>query len=232
MPDPTLLQDIIGCTFSDADILTLALTHTSYANEHRLNRNNERLEFLGDAVLNLVISEHLIRISPGSSEGELSRIRASVVSEPALAAIARGIGLGGYLLLGRGEDQTGGRDKDSVLSDSLEALLAAVYLDAGRDAAEQFILRYFAPLIRTALDTRPASDHKTELQELCQDRLRVLPEYRIASESGPDHQKQFIVELSIKGTPYGRGTGRSKKEAEQNAAKEAMERLRSEWQGT
>lgn len=231
MPDPTLLQKTIGCAFSDQQLLALALTHRSYANEHRLSRNNERLEFLGDAVLNLIISEHLVRISPGSTEGDLSRIRASVVSEPALASIARGIGLGGYLLLGRGEDQSGGRDKDSVLSDSMEALLAAVYLDAGKEQAEQFVLRFFSSLVGAALETQSASDHKTELQELCQERLKVLPEYRIVSESGPDHQKQFTVEISVKGAAYGRGSGRSKKEAEQRAAREALEQLRDQEPG-
>jgi ribonuclease III len=147
------------------------------------------------------------------------------VSEPALAAVAREIGLGEYLLLGKGEEQTGGRDKGSLLADCLEAVIASVYLDAGQQQANAFILRFFEDLIKKTCTAGGTVDYKTELQELCQERLKTLPEYRVSSETGPDHQKQFEVELSIKGTLYGRGIGRSKKEAEQRAAKEAMEKL-------
>lgn len=225
MPDPADIQQKIGFAFSEPRLLHQALTHKSYANENRLSYHSERMEFLGDAVLNLVVSEFLMQACPSSAEGDLSRFRAAVVSEPALAAIAREIGLGKYLLLSRGEEQTGGRDKDSLLADCLEALIAAVYLDAGKDRAEAVILRLFKDLIRNTCSTRGTFDYKTEVQELCQERLKLLPEYRVVSESGPDHRKQFEVELTVMGQLYGRGTGRSKKEAEQRAAKEALEKL-------
>ncbi len=221
------IQERIGCTYRDPELLERALTHKSYANENRLPYHNERMEFLGDAVLNLAVSEHLMKTCPDSTEGDLSRLRAAMVSEPALAAVAREIGLGEYLLLGKGEEQTGGRDKGSLLADCLEAVIASVYLDAGQQQANAFILRFFEDLIKKTCAAGGTFDYKTELQELCQERLKTLPEYRVSSETGPDHQKQFEVELSIKGTLYGRGIGRSKKEAEQRAAKEALEKLQS-----
>jgi ribonuclease-3 len=219
------IQQQIAYTFKNAELLERALTHKSYANENKVPSHNERMEFLGDAVLNLMVSEHLMKLCPNSTEGDLSRLRASVVSEPALAAVARAIGLGRYLLLGKGEEQTGGRDKDSLLADSLEALIAAVYLDAGTDATEAFIIRFFDDLLKRSCARRLSLDYKTELQELCQERLKQLPEYRVVSETGPDHQKQFEVEISLKGKVHGRGRGKSKKEAEQRAAKEALTRL-------
>jgi ribonuclease-3 len=219
------IQQRIACTFKDPGLLERALTHKSYANENRLSYHNERMEFLGDAVLNLTVSEYLMRTCPDSTEGDLSRLRAAIVSEPTLAAIAREIGLGAHILLGRGEEQTGGRNKDSLIADCLEALIASVYLDGGQDAANEFILRFFEDTIKKTCTSGGIIDYKTELQELCQERLRQLPEYRVASESGPDHQKQFEVELLIKGQVSGRGTGKSKKEAEQRAAKEALEKL-------
>lgn len=225
MPDPADIQERIGHHFRNPRLLQHALTHKSYANENRLSEHNERLEFLGDAVLNLVVSEYLMRACPDSSEGGLSRFRSMIVSEPALAVVGRRIGLGDHLLLGRGEGQTGGRNKDSLLADSLEALIAAVYLDAGKDAASSFILRFFEDIIKSTCSARETVDHKTTLQELCQERLRLLPDYRVVSETGPDHQKQFEVALYIQGRLSGRGTGKSKKEAEQRAAKEALEKL-------
>jgi ribonuclease III len=220
------MQHRISHWFKDQELLERALTHKSFANENRGPAHNERLEFLGDAVLGLVISEYLMKNCPDSNEGDLSRLRAAVVSEPALASIAREIGLGSYLLLGRGEEQTGGRDKDSLLANCLEALIASIYLDAGNAAVEAFVIRFFDETIKKTCTYRGTLDYKTELQELCQERLKQLPEYRIVSETGPDHQKQFTVELSAKGEVYGHGTGKSKKEAEQRAAKEALEKLR------
>ncbi|HTG00714.1 MAG TPA: ribonuclease III [Nitrospirota bacterium] len=216
----------ISFRFSDKELLERALTHKSYANENRVPSHNERLEFLGDAVLNLVISEYLMNNCPDSTEGDLSRLRAAVVSEPALSMIARHIGLGEYLLLGKGEEQTGGRDKDSLLADSLEALIAALYLDGGHAVVAEFVIRFFEDLIKKSCASRGTLDYKTELQELCQERLRTLPDYRIVSETGPDHRKEFTVELSIRGDVRGRGTGRSKKDAEQKAAKEALSSFR------
>ena len=225
MPPLSDLQQRIAYTFSDPELLERALTHKSYANENKVPYHNERMEFLGDSVLNLIVSEYLMKTCPDSAEGALSRLRASVVSEPALAGVAREIGLGNHLLLGKGEEQTGGRNKDSLLSDCLEALIASIYLDRGMDATEDFVIRFFDGLIKKACTTRVSLDYKTELQELCQERLKQLPEYRVASETGPDHQKQFEVEVWLKGQLSGHGAGKSKKEAEQKAAKEALERL-------
>lgn len=222
------LQQGIFYTFKEPQLLERALTHKSFANENKVPYHNERMEFLGDAVLTLIVSEHLMRTCPDSTEGDLSRLRAAIVSEPALAVIGRTISIGTYLLLGKGEDQTGGRDKDSLLADALEALIAALYLDAGKDAAEAFILRFFEDVIKRTCASRTTLDYKTALQERCQERLKQLPEYRVLSETGPDHQKQFEIELLVKGQLYGRGTGKSKKEAEQRAAKEALEKLRSQ----
>ena len=219
------LQQQIAYTFRDPRLLERALTHKSYANENRLSEHNERMEFLGDAVLNLVVSELLMSALPGSSEGDLSRLRAAVVSESSLASVARTLGLGGYLLLGRGEEQTGGRDKDSLLADSLEALVASVYIDSGIGPAAAFIARTFEEAIRNVLTTGGMANYKTALKELSQERLKTLPEYRILTESGPDHRKEFTVELTVRGEVYGRGTGKSKKDAEQKAAKEGLERL-------
>jgi ribonuclease-3 len=211
--------------FRDRGLLERSLTHKSFANENRVPSHNERMEFLGDSVLNLIVSEYLMNACPDSSEGDLSRLRAAIVSEPALAVVARNIGLGAYIQLGRGEEQTGGRDKDSLLADCLEALIASVYLDAGKDQAQTFVLRFFEDGMKRTCTSGGSFDFKTRLQELCQERLKQLPDYRIVSETGPDHQKQFDVEVWIKGTLSGRGSGRSKKEAEQRAAKEALNGL-------
>ncbi len=225
MPPLPDLQQRIAYTFSNPELLERALTHKSYANENRVSYHNERMEFLGDSVLNLIVSEYLMKTCPASTEGDLSRLRAAVVSEPALASIARAVGLGDYILLGRGEEQTGGRDKDSLLANCLEALIASIYLDTGKDAAEAFVLRFFEEAMKKTCASRITLDYKTELQELCQERLKQLPEYRIVSETGPDHQKLFEMEVWVNGRMSGRGTGRSKKEAEQRAAREALERL-------
>jgi len=221
------IQQRIAYTFNDVELLERSLTHKSYANENRVPYHNERMEFLGDAVLSLVVSEYLMKACPDSTEGDLSRLRAAVVSEPALAAVSREIGLGDYLLLGKGEEQTGGRNKDSLLADCLEALIASVYLDAGIDAAEAFVIRFFAAVINKTCTSGGSLDYKTELQELCQERLKLLPEYRIVSETGPDHQKQFEMEVWINGQLSGRGIGRSKKEAEQRSAREALEKMQN-----
>jgi ribonuclease III len=217
----TELQQRISYTFGDPRLLERALTHRSYANEHRLSEHNERLEFLGDSVLNLVVSQRLMEDRPRSSEGELSRLRASVVSEPSLAEVARSIGIGDFLLLGKGEEQTGGRNKDSLLANSLEALVASLYLDGGFLQAASFIERSFRDIFERVGGTGGTSDYKTEFQEL----LKTLPEYRVVSESGPDHRKEFEIELTVRGEVLGRGAGRNKKEAEQKAAKEALEKL-------
>lgn len=225
MPALPDMQRRIAYRFRDPELLERSLTHKSYANENRVPYHNERMEFLGDSVLNLVVSEYLMKSCPESTEGDLSRLRAAVVSEPALALVAREIELGPHILLGRGEEQTGGRSKDSLLANCLEALIAAVYLDSGKPEAEAFVIRFFEPLMKRTCASGGNLDYKTRLQELCQERIKQLPEYRILSETGPDHQKQFEMEVWIKGRLTGRGAGRSKKEAEQRAAREALERL-------
>lgn len=232
MPPLSNLQQRIAYTFKNPELLERALTHKSFANENRVPYHNERMEFLGDTVLSLVISEYLMKTCPDSTEGDLSKFRAAIVSEPALSVIARDIGIGNHLLLGKGEEQTGGRNKDSLLADCLEALIASIYLDGGKEMAESLILRFFEGTIKKTCSTGGMRDYKTELQELCQDQLKQLPEYRVVSESGPDHLKQFEMEAWVKGTLAGRGVGKSKKEAEQKAAKSALDNFKIPGRGT
>jgi len=231
MPTLLELQQQLSYTYRDSRLLERALTHRSFANENRTNEHNERLEFLGDAVLTLVVSRRLMEALPQAPEGELSRHRAALVSETSLASLARRIGLGPFLRVGRGEELTGGRDKDSLLANALEALIASLYLDGGLDAAMAFVDRYFHDAMLMVEETGAVSDFKTALQELCQERRKILPQYRVVSQSGPDHRKEFSVELRIQEVLYGTGSGRSKKEAEQRAAKEALEKLGSEERG-
>jgi len=220
------VQQQISYAFKNAELLKRALTHKSFANENKVALHNERLEFLGDSVLNLIISEYLMKFCPSSSEGDLSRLRAAIVNEPALAEVARKIRLGTYLLLGKGEELTGGRNKNSLLADSLEALIAAVYLDAGIEATRSLTINLFEDMLhRHCREGAAPSDYKTKLQEYCQERLKQLPEYRVVSKTGPDHQKQFVVEVFLTGVMHGQGNGKSKKEAQQQAAKDALAKL-------
>ncbi|GAA4860483.1 ribonuclease III [Saccharopolyspora rosea] len=211
----------------DAELLTLALTHRSYAYENGGLPPNERLEFLGDAVLGLVITDHLYNEHPDLPEGQLAKLRASVVNMHALAGVARGLGEGGlgeHLLLGRGEELTGGRDKASILADGLEAVLGAVYLQNGIDVAREVIHRLFAPLLAEAPQRGAGLDWKTSLQELTAAASLGVPEYRV-EEQGPDHRKEFSAFVSVGGDTLGRGDGRTKKEAEQKAAEAAWRKL-------
>jgi ribonuclease-3 len=230
MPEPSSIDRLaerLGYRFRTPRLLEAALTHKSYLNESPdpCREDNERLEFLGDAVLDLVISERFLSQLPDAPEGELSKLKAKTVSEAALSHVARRLDLGNSLVLGRGEEMTGGRDKPSLLADALEAVIAAVYLDGGLSAAREVVLTAFSDLFEN-LSRPEVADHKTELQEICQRDFSMLPVYRVLRESGPDHYKQFDVELSIRGEVYGVGTGRSKKEAEQQAAKHALDKLR------
>jgi len=227
------VQATIGYVFNRPHLLEQALTHKSYVNEVRAKGqgDNERLEFLGDAVLALVISDYLAASFPDSSEGDLSKRKARLVSEASLAKAARRLDLGNLLRLGRGEELTQGREKPSLQADALEALIAAVYLDGGLEAARAFTLRAFASDLREEQgDEMPllGQDYKTGLQEWCQKQFDVLPQYSIIRESGPDHQKTFEVEVSIQGDAAGVGVGRTKKEAEQMAAKRAFEQIVTE----
>jgi ribonuclease-3 len=231
MPDAAAIERLLerlNYRFQDPSLLDEALTHKSYLNEapELSCRDNERLEFLGDAVLDLMISELFLSRFPEAPEGTLSKLRAKTVSEAALGQVARRLDLGAALRLGRGEELTGGRDKPSLLADALEALIAAVYLDGGLAAARHVALPAFAEVIDN-LSRPEAADHKTELQEICQRDFGGLPAYRVLRESGPDHDKQFDVEIAIRGEVYGVGSGRSKKEAEQKAARSALEKLRA-----
>lgn len=223
-------QDIIlefekkaGYKFEKPDLLVTALTHSSYSNENRLKKYNcnERLEFLGDAVLELVSSEYIYDKNPDKPEGDLTRIRASYVCEPTLALCARELGLGSYIQLGRGEDLTGGRERDSILSDTLEATIGAVYLDGGFECARQYIYKH---ILRDIEKKKLFYDSKTILQEIVQAEHQDL-EYELLNEEGPDHNKSFTVSVNIDGVRLTTATGRTKKKAEQSAAYQAILKL-------
>lgn len=208
-------------------VLTRALTHRSYAYEKGGLPTNERLEFLGDSVLGLVVTDTLFREHPDLPEGQLAKLRAAVVNMRALADVARDLGVGPYIRLGRGEEGTGGRDKSSILADTLEALIGAVYLDRGLDEAATFVHRLFDPLIARASGMGAGLDWKTSLQELTAALELGVPEYQV-TESGPDHQKRFQATVVVAEQSYGSGDGRSKKEAEQQAAEAAWRAIRAQ----
>ncbi|GLZ43773.1 ribonuclease III [Actinokineospora sp. NBRC 105648] len=224
--DPETLLDALGVRL-DAELLVLALTHRSYAYENGGLPPNERLEFLGDVVLGLVVTDHLYRTHPDLPEGQLAKLRASVVNMHALAGVARGLGdggLGAHLLLGKGEELTGGRDKASILADGMEAVIGAVYLQHGIDTARQVVHRHFDPLLTEAPLRGAGLDWKTSLQELTASAGLGVPEYRVREE-GPDHRKEFTAMVVVNGQGYGNGDGRTKKEAEQKAAEAAWREL-------
>jgi len=218
------LEDALDYRFKDTDLPLQALTHKSYSNEQsRVSLHNERLEFLGDAVLELAVSEWVYRRYPDIPEGGLTRIRAEVVCENGLAMVARQLNLGEGLRLGKGEEKSGGREKPSLLSDALEALLGAVYCDGGFAAACQVVERLFAELIKTTAQSRYGTDYKTCLQERLQASYGRLPEYRLCKVSGPDHERVFSMEVRFDGKLLGSGSGPSKKRAEQQAAAVALD---------
>ena len=219
------LEAAIGYRFQNITLLQNALSHSSYANEryHNSLMSNERLEFLGDSILGMVVAEHLYRNFPDRPEGELTRMRADMVCETALAAVADKLDLGKHLLLGHGEEQGGGRARASILADAVESVIAATYLDGGMDAARQFIDRFV--LCNVPAGRLHNQDYKTALQELVQQKKNQVLSYALVGESGPDHDKQFSVEVSLNGTVVGCGTGTSKKRAEQAASCAAIEKL-------
>ena len=214
-------QERIGYRFQNRNLLRQALTHSSYSNERRMSKsaNNERLEFLGDAVLELVTSEFLFETYPDYPEGELTRLRASMVCEQTLAFCTRELQLGNYLMLGKGEDMTGGRERKSVLSDALEAVIGAVYLDGGFASAKEFVHRF---VLNDIEHKQLFYDSKTILQEVVQANFGEGLSYCLLAEEGPDHDKKFIVEARIDEEPWGTGCGRTKKSAEQEAAYETL----------
>jgi ribonuclease III len=222
-PEMKALEKKLSYVFRDREIFTQALRHSSYVNERGDPglRDNERLEFLGDAVLNLVMGHILLESRPDLREGALSRMRSALVRESRLAEVARKIDIGPHILLGRGETLTGGRDKSSLLADTLEAIIAAVYLDGGFSAAFRFIETHFSDLVAGKTGGVPSEDYKTKLQEMLQSGKTAVPDYRVVEEIGPDHDKAFRVELTIGGLRF-EGYGKSKKSAEQDAARSAL----------
>ena len=223
------LEARLGHSFRNAALCETALTHTSWVNEagQPERSDNERLEFLGDAVLDLVVSDLLMRRFPDRREGDLSRARAALVSEPGLAQVAVALELGRFILLGKGEERTGGRGRPSILANALEALMGAIYIDAGFDAAAAVASRLFESRIEE-VDQHARLDYKSRLQERAQALWQTAPVYEVVAEEGPDHDKRFEVALSLAGRPYGRAIGRSKKEAEQGAAAAALEAIERE----
>lgn len=219
------LEAAIGYRFQNLSLLQNALTHSSYANErwHNSLLSNERLEFLGDSILGMLVAEYLFRNFPNRPEGELTRMRADMVCEKTLAAAANRIGLGEHLLLGHGEEQGGGRSRDSILADAVESVIAACFLDGGVDAALKFVQQFI--LVEVPVSKLHNVDYKTQLQELVQQKKNQVLSYALVGQSGPDHDKQFDVEVSLNGAVVGSGSGSSKKRAEQDAARAAIEKL-------
>ena len=219
------LEIAIGYRFRNISLLQNALTHSSYANErwHNSLLSNERLEFLGDSVLGMLVAEYLYRNFPDRPEGELTRMRADMVCEQTLAAVANRIGIGEHLLLGHGEEQGGGRSRNSILADAMESVIAACFLDGGMEAALGLVQKYI--LVEVPVKKLHNADYKTSLQELVQRKKNQVLIYALVDQTGPDHNKQFVVEVSLNGSVVGKGTGSSKKRAEQDAARAAIQRL-------
>ncbi len=228
----TSLQEDLGYQFKDINLLVKALTHKSYVNEKNESiRDNERLEFLGDSVLDLMVSDYMVEKYTHYTEGALSKIRASVVNEGFLAALSRKISLGKYLLLGRGEDLSGGRNKNSLLANTFEALAGAIYRDSNFETSCQVLLPLLEKEINEYADTCQFQDHKSDLQEYTQEKMFCVPTYKVSKEIGPDHDKRFEVIVLVRDEVQGQGVGRSKKEAEQAAAKVALQKLNQKSNG-
>lgn len=220
------LQVAVGHEFKNVELLRVALTHRSYLNEHKsATEHNERLEFLGDAVLELIVTKYLFKTYPDRPEGELTTWRSALVKGERLAAVARDLQLGQYLQLSRGEAKSGGRDKGFLLANTFEAVLGALYLDAGFTAAEKFVARVLLPLLAGILAEGEHIDAKSRLQELAQERRGITPEYRLLSATGPDHEKIFTMGAFLREENVGLGSGGSKQAAEQSAARDALEKL-------
>ena len=222
------LEQAIGYHFRNISLLQQAMAHSSYANErwHDSLMSNERLEFLGDSILGMLVADYLYRTFPNRPEGELTRMRADMVCERTLAAVAGRLHLGAHLLLGKGEEQGGGRSRESILADAVESVIAACYLDGGMDAARSFVKQFI--LVNGPVDRPNNMDYKTALQERVQQKKNQTLSYSLIGESGPDHDKHFQVELLLNGQVVGTGSGSSKKRAEQAAAKAALDALYGE----
>lgn len=224
------LETAIGYHFQNISLLQNALTHSSYANErwHNSLLSNERLEFMGDSILGMLVAEYLYRTFPDRPEGELTRMRADMVCEKTLAGVANSLHLGDHLLLGHGEEQGGGRERASILADATESVIAACFLDGGMDAAKRFIQRFI--LVQVPVNRLHNVDYKTKLQELVQQKRNQVLSYELTGQTGPDHDKQFMVDVRLNGTVVGKGVGSSKKRAEQDAARNAIDKLFPEQQ--
>ncbi len=224
-----IFQDKIGYKFNNPDLVIEALTHSSYANETKLKKHpyNERLEFLGDSVLSLIISDYIFNKYNHLPEGELTKVRANVVCEASLASVAKNICIGDFMMLGKGEELSGGRKRASILADAFEALIGAIYIDGGLTLVRKFVLDNLLDSIELASSGDLFKDYKTYLQELLQSKTTEKISYRVINELGPDHDKTFEVEVCLGGQKLGEGRGKSKKEAEQNAAQEAIIKVRN-----
>lgn len=220
------LQEKLQYSWNNPELLRQALVHSSYTyeNKGREHYNNERLEYLGDAVLELIVSDYFYRSCPDKSEGELTKMRALTVCEPSLAMVARHLELGRFLLMGRGEERSGGRDRPSILADAFEALLGSIYLDNGLEEARRVSLAQLAEVIKEVKSGQAVRDYKTDLQEILQRKSTDPIHYLIIDEAGPDHDKIFTAAVQYRGTKLGLGRGKSKKEAEQQAARMALEK--------
>ncbi len=221
-------KEYLGINFKDNNLLFQALTHRSYSFEKDLSVTNEKLEFLGDSVLNLVVTEYIYHKFPELNEGNLAKLRANIVNANFLAEIAKKLSIGEVLLMGKGAEQTGGRTRVSVLGDALEAIIGAIYLDQGMEATKEFILNNFKTLIDERESLGQFGDPKTRLQELVMAKYGNIPRYRIVDEFGPVHDRNFVVKVYINEKSWGHGTGKSKKKAEQEAAKEALVKFEGE----
>ncbi len=222
------LESCLNYSFKDKSLLETALTHSSYANEHKMRpvENNERLEFLGDSVVNLMVSQYLYKKYPEYPEGDLTKIRAMIVCESSLAYAARKIDLGKYILLGKGENLTGGRERDSILADTLEAVTGAIYIDSDFNTTNNLLLKKFkGDVIKASLKGTLFVDYKTELQERLQKDKNIKIDYKVYKEEGPDHDKVFFIKICLNSKELGRGKGKNKKEAEQDAAKNALRNM-------
>ena len=228
MVDQNELQKTLGVPFQQQELLTQALTHSSYANENpgTAPASNERLEFLGDAILGLIVAENLFLDFPAMTEGEMTRLRSILVKQETLARVAEAIDLGDYLYLGKGEESSGGREKPANLARALEALIAAVYLDHGYEVTEQFVLEILDAELRRTLYQGTIIDYKSQLQEMLQAKAQQTPVYALIETSGPDHDKKFTVEVKLGNDVLAVGIGRSKKKAETEAARIALEKLK------
>ncbi|MFA6688567.1 MAG: ribonuclease III [Sphaerochaetaceae bacterium] len=228
----SLFQRQADISFTNIELLNLAFTHRSFANEsHETVDNNERLEFLGDSVLGFVVSDWLFRNLPSRHEGEFSRIKSYVVSEESLAVIAKQLGVDNYILIGKGEEYSGGRTKKTLLADCMEAIFGSYYLDAGIEAARGFVLRLLVPEIERVLENKHKKDYKTLLQEYVQKKYKKYPVYELLKRTGPEHDNTFWVQVSVQGKTFGPASGSNKKEAEQSVAKIAFDAIAEDFDG-